>query len=65
MDTIMADVTDLPPEHTQPGMYAELLGPTITPDDTAVAAGTISYELLTSLGARYARHYIDTGSPTA
>ena len=65
MDTIMADVTDLPPELTKPGMYAELLGPTITPDDTAAAAGTISYELLTSLGARYARRYIDTGSPTA
>lgn len=65
MDTIMADVTDLPPDLTRPGAFAELLGPTITPDDAAAAGGTISYELLTSLGARYARRYIDTGSPTA
>jgi alanine racemase len=65
MDTIMVDVTDLPHEDRRAGTFAELLGPTLTPDDMAAAAGTISYELLTSLGARYARHYIDTGSPAA
>jgi alanine racemase len=65
MDTIMVDITDLPPDSGQPGSFAELLGPTLTPDDTADAAGTISYELLTSLGARYARTYIDTGSSAA
>ena len=32
-----------------------------TVDDLAEAAGTIGYEILTSLGARYARRYKDSG----
>ena len=36
----------------------ELLGPNQTVDDLADAAGTIGYEILTSLGSRYERRYI-------
>jgi len=56
MDLITLDVTDCPA--AVPGTMVELLGPNQTVDDLATAAGTIGYEILTSLGARYARAYI-------
>ncbi len=42
-----------------PGDWLELFGPNMPLDDVAEAAGTIGYELLTSLGQRYHRSYID------
>ncbi len=60
MDLITVDVTDVPPTDALPGGFVEVLGPAVTPDDAADAAGTIGYELLTSLGRRYARHYVET-----
>lgn len=59
MDTIMADVTDLKRE-CQAGDWAEIIGPHQTADAVAAQAGTIGYEILTSLGARYERNYIRT-----
>jgi alanine racemase len=56
MDLITFDVTDAP--LPAPGDTIELIGPGNTPDDIAARAGTIGYEILTSLGARYARTYI-------
>lgn len=53
MDLIAADVTDLPAVPDR----LDILGPTQTVDDLARAAGTIGYEILTSLGARYDRVY--------
>ncbi len=41
------------------GDWIELMGPTITLQDAATAAGTVSYELLTSLGQRYKRRHHD------
>jgi alanine racemase len=55
MDLITFDVTDLPA--VAPGDQVELIGPGATPDDLARRAGTIGYEILTSLGARYRREY--------
>ena len=55
MDLITLDVTDCPT--AQPGAMVELLGPNQTVDDLAAAAGTIGYEILTSLGRRYTRRY--------
>ena len=54
MDLITVDVTalDHTPEHLQ------LIGPDQTVDDVAAFAGTIGYEVLTSLGARYDRIYL-------
>jgi alanine racemase len=53
MDLLTVDVTGLKdvPESL------DILGPNQTVDDLAAAAGTIGYEVLTSLGTRYARRY--------
>lgn len=53
MDLITADVTDLP---DLPGALS-VLNADQSVDDLAERAGTIGYEILTSLGARYARRY--------
>ncbi len=55
MDLITVDVTDLRGE--VPDML-EILNARQTVDDLAAAAGTIGYEILTSLGARYERVYL-------
>jgi len=39
----------------------ELLGPNQTVDSLAHSAGTLAYEILTSLGSRYDRHYLSRG----
>jgi len=59
MDLTMFDVTDLPDGAVNAGDWVELLGPTVSLEQAATAAGTISYELLTSLGRRHARSYVD------
>jgi len=59
------DITDVPSAQIWPGVFVEVLGPTVTPDAAADAAGTIGYELLTSLGRRYVRCYIDTADTHA
>ncbi|MCO6419334.1 alanine racemase [Siccirubricoccus sp. KC 17139] len=56
MDLITFDVTDAPACH--PGEMIQLIGPGNTPDEVAERAGTIGYEILTSLGARYRRDYL-------
>lgn len=58
MDLITLDVTDIPREQTCTGALIDLIGPDNPLDQVAVAAGTIGYELLTSLGARYHRTYV-------
>jgi alanine racemase len=55
MDLTTFDVTDHP--DVQPGCWLEVLGPHLSPDDVAVAAGTNGYEVLTSLGRRFHRVY--------
>ena len=60
MDLITLDVTDAP--EIAPGDHVELLGPNQTVDELADAAGTIGYEILTSLGSRYVRRYRGAGS---
>ncbi|MDF8353806.1 alanine racemase [Ensifer adhaerens] len=60
MDLSLFDVTDLPESAVRPGDYIELFGRHIAIDDVARAGGTIGYEMLTSLGRRYIRHYIDS-----
>lgn len=40
------------------GDMMEVIGPNQSADDIAEAAGTIGYEILTSLGNRYHRHYV-------
>ncbi len=64
MDMMAIDVTDLPPTSISRGSRAEIFGKNISIDETAAWAGTISYELLTRLGSRYARHYSGRDSET-
>lgn len=59
MDSLVVDVTDLPePERPREGDRVELLGPHLTIDAVAEAAGTIAYEVITRLTGRYDRQYI-------
>jgi len=57
MDMMAIDVTDLPPTAVARGARAEIFGKHIPIDEAATWARTISYELLTRLGSRYARLY--------
>jgi alanine racemase len=55
MDLITLDVTAADPTAVEPGSLVELIGSAHTVDDLAAEAGTIGYEILTSLGRRYHR----------
>jgi alanine racemase len=57
MDLITLDITDVPEAAAHPGAMATLIGPHRTLDAVAAEAGTIAYEILTSLGARITRIY--------
>ncbi len=58
MDLITLDITDVP-EHLCPvGGLVDLIGPNNPVDQVADEAGTIGYEILTSLGNRYHRVYV-------
>jgi alanine racemase len=57
MDVLAIDVTDLPDAVPRRGDLVTLLGDDIGVDDLAFHAGTIGYEILTSLGRRYRRIY--------
>ncbi len=62
MDLITIDVSGLDPNRVRPGMLVDLIGPEITADALARQAGTIGYEILTSLGRRARRGYISGGA---
>jgi alanine racemase len=53
MDMITVDITDLPETPRE----LDIIGPNQGVDALADVAGTIGYELLTALGARYTRRY--------
>jgi alanine racemase len=57
MDLLAIDVTALPDQSVRRGDMVTLIGGEIGVDDLAAAAGTIGYEVLTSLGRRYSRIY--------
>ncbi len=65
MDLIVLDVTKVAAGGAVPGALVTLLGPGRDIDTVAAEAGTIGYEMLTALGARYARVYIGTGAAQA
>jgi alanine racemase len=58
MDLITVDVTDVPETVGKRGAWIELLGPNVSAHTLAAHAGTIDYEVLTSLGQRATRRYI-------
>lgn len=55
MDLITVDISHL----RRVPRSLDILGPHQTVDDLASIAGTIGYEMLTSLGARYTRRYVE------
>jgi alanine racemase len=57
MDLVTFDVSAIDPALVRPGDSVELLGAAYGVDDAAADAGTIGYEILTSLGNRYHRVY--------
>src|SRR5882757_2353650 len=57
MDLMAVDVTDLEKNAARRGHMVTLIGEGITVDDLAHHFGTIGYEVLTSLGRRFARVY--------
>jgi alanine racemase len=59
MDLVTIDVTDVPEEVSDVGDTVEILGPHMTADDLADHARTNAYEVMTALGRRYARLYVD------
>jgi len=61
MDLTTVDLGGVPEgERPKPGDMMEVLGAYQSADDMAADAGTIGYEVLTSLGARYKREYIQS-----
>jgi alanine racemase len=66
MDLLAIDVTDLPTNAVRRGHLVTLIGEGIGVDELAHHFGTTGYEVLTSLGRRYAREYkggADIGEP--
>ena len=57
MDLVTFDVSAIAVAQARPGATVELLGEHYGVDDAAADAGTIGYEILTALGARYHRIY--------
>ena len=57
MDLITVDITHLP----EVPQALDILSVYQTVDDLAAQAGTIGYEILTSLGPRYGRRYLGGG----
>ncbi|MBB3539618.1 MULTISPECIES: alanine racemase [unclassified Rhizobium] len=58
MDLTIFDVSDLPENAVRAGDYVELFGKNVLVDDVARSAGTIGYEILTSIGLRHERRYL-------
>lgn len=64
MDLISFDVSSVPEAEAQPGQSMTLIAGGqdrlgVGLEEVATAAGTISYEILTALGQRYARRYVN------
>jgi alanine racemase len=58
MDSIVLDIPALPAGRLKEGDLVELISQSHTVDEAAAYAGTIGYEVLTSLGHRFHRLYV-------
>jgi alanine racemase len=63
MDLITVDVTDWPEGVPAVGDLVDLIGPHRDVDAVAAEAGTIGYEILTSLGRRHHRVHVGADAP--
>ena len=62
MDSMAVGLDALPHGALQEGDFVELVGPSQSLAEVARDAGTIAYEILTRLGPRHARFYIENGT---
>jgi alanine racemase len=58
MDLMTLDVTALGRAGCAVGDEAEIIGPHVSLEEVAEAAGTVGYEILTQLSSRLSRHYL-------
>lgn len=63
MDLLTFDISNVPDSSARPGAMIDILAQQPIADDLANDAGTIGYEILTSLGNRYARRYLPASVP--
>lgn len=63
MDLLTFDISNVPDSSARPGAMIDIIAEHSTADDLARDAGTIGYEVLTSLGHRYARRYLPDSVP--
>ena len=61
MDSLTVDISALPENALAEGNFVEFLGPSQSLDDVARDAGTIAYEILTRIGARHTRIFVEDG----
>ena len=59
MDLITVDITDIAEPAPQRGDLVDLIGPDLPLEAVGKGARSIGYEVLTRLGTRFHRHYID------
>jgi alanine racemase len=59
MDSTILNVSALREGQLRPGDFVELIGPHQTADEVGRDAGTMGYEVLTRLGHRYPRKYVE------
>lgn len=64
MDSMTVDISALPDNALAEGDFVELVGPSQSLDEVADDAGTIAYEILTRLGRRHQRTYVEGGQTT-
>ncbi len=61
MDSLTVDISALPDAALAEGDFVEFLGPSQSLSDVARDAGTIAYEILTWLGTRHTRIFVENG----
>ena len=59
MDTVAVDVTEIAVDRLASGTPFDVIDETQDINALAQQAGTNSYEIITSLGSRYRRHYLN------
>jgi alanine racemase len=59
MDTLTVDLSGVAPERLAAGMALDVIDDVQDINALAMQAGTNAYEVLTSLGARYRRRYLE------
>lgn len=61
MDLITVDITDVGDPAPVRGDFVDLIGPELPLEAVGASARSIGYEVLTRLGNRFHRHYVDRG----